>query len=319
LPRAHPAAKVEDTRDKPFAEAPLTDPRPQSAASAERRATSDPNTFLIPTEHLPAGFLEKVEAAGLAPAAPRPAATVVLLRDCDGGPEALLLRRHRRSGFAADAWVFPGGMVDESDRAENAAHRLDGPSPEAWARRLRVDDPAEAVGYVVAAIREAFEETGILLAHPDAAGAAPEQAAHSLAVARRALLNQVVTLRDVALGNGLRLAGDALIYVGHWVTPEPEPRRYDTRFFAARAPADAVSDPHDAELTDSIWLRPAEAVERFLDGQLKLLPPTVHTLRRLDGYASWNELRASLEDAPVPGITPRMERRPDGVAIVVPE
>jgi 8-oxo-dGTP pyrophosphatase MutT (NUDIX family) len=297
----------------------VTDPRPQSAASAARRATDDPNTFVIPTEHLPPGFLEKVEDDSLVPAPPRPAATVVLLRDAEGGPEALLLRRHRRSGFAADAWVFPGGVVDESDRAETATDRLDGPSPAEWARRLQVDDPAEAAGYVMAAIREAFEETGILLAHTDRVSAAPAHAAESLAVARRALLNEVVTLRDVAVGNGVRLAGDELIYVGHWITPEPEPRRYDTRFFAARAPAGAVCDAHDAEMTDSIWLTPAEAVERFRDGQLKLLPPTVHTLQRLDGYPTWDALRAALEEAPVPGITPRMERRPGGVAIVVPE
>jgi 8-oxo-dGTP pyrophosphatase MutT (NUDIX family) len=297
----------------------LTDPRPQSAASAARRATDDPNTFVIPTEHLPAGFLEKVEDAALVPAVPRPAATVVLLRDAEGGPEALLLRRHRRSGFAADAWVFPGGVVDESDRAAAAADRLDGPSPAEWARRLQLGDPAEAAGYVTAAIREAFEETGILLAHPDRVGTPHADLAESLAVARRALLNEVVTLRDVAVGNGLRLAGDELIYVGHWITPEPEPRRYDTRFFAARAPAGAVCDAHDAEMTDSVWLHPAEAVARFHHGQLKLLPPTVHTLQRLDGYADWNALRAALQDAPVPGITPRMERRPGGVAIVVPE
>ena len=297
----------------------MTDPRPHSAASAARRATSDPNTFVIPAEHLPPGFLEKVEDDSLVPAAPRPAATVVLLRDAEGGPEALLLRRHRRSGFAADAWVFPGGVVDASDRADGATDRLDGPSPAEWAHRLQVDDPAEASGYVTAAIREAFEETGILLAHSDRVSVAHVHAAESLAIARRALLNEVVTLRDVAVGNGLRLAGDELIYVGHWITPEPEPRRYDTRFFAARAPADAVCDAHDAEMTDSIWLHPAEAVARFHDGQLKLLPPTVHTLQRLDGFPTWDALRAALEAAPVPGITPRMERRPEGVAIVVPD
>ena len=143
----------------------MTEPRPQSAASAARRATDDPNTFVIPAEHLPPGFMAKVEDAGLVPAPARPAATVVLLRDAEGGPEALLLRRHRRSGFAADAWVFPGGVVDKSDRKD--FDRMDGSSPEEWARRLQVDDPAEAAGYVSAAIREAFEN-GILLAHPTA-------------------------------------------------------------------------------------------------------------------------------------------------------
>lgn len=297
----------------------MTDPRPLSAAGAARRATDDPNTFVIPSEHLPPGFAEKVEDAGLVPAVPRPAATVVLLREGEDGPEALLLRRHRRSGFAADAWVFPGGVVDASDREPDAVDRLDGPSPAEWARRLGLDDPAEAMGYVVAAIREAFEETGILLAHPDRVAAAHAHAAESLAVARRALLNEVVTLRDVAVGNGLRLSGGELIYVGHWVTPTPEPRRYDTRFFAAHVPTDAVCEVHDAEMTDHVWLAPGEAVERFRHGQLRLLPPTVHTLQQLDGFSSWKTLRAALEEAPVPAITPRMERRREGVAIVVPE
>lgn len=297
----------------------MTDHRPASAATAARHATDDPNTFVIPNEALPPGFVEKVEDATLIPAPPRPAATVVLLRDAEGGPEALLLRRHGRSGFAADAWVFPGGVVDQADRSGEVADRLDGPSPEDWARRLGVDDPREAVGYAVAALREAFEETGILLARSDFVGDTHRDAAESLAVARRALLNDVVSLRDVAVGNGLRLAGDELIYVGHWITPEPEPRRYDTRFFAARAPEGAVCTVHDAEMVDSVWLRPAEAVERFHHGQLRLLPPTVHTLRQLAAYASWRELRAALEDAPVPSITPRMERRAEGVAIVVPE
>lgn len=296
----------------------VTDPRPASAAGAARRATDDPDTFVIPTDALPPGFAEKVEDPALIPAPPRPAATVVLLRDADGGLEALLLRRHRRSGFAADAWVFPGGVVDASDRSGEVADRLDGPSAAEWARRLDVADPGEALGYVTAAIREAFEETGILLARSDRVGDAHPHVAESLEVARRALLNEVVSLRDVAVGNGLRLSGDELIYVGHWITPEPEPRRYDTRFFAARAPDGAVCTVHDAEMTDAAWLRPAEAVERFRAGELRLLPPTAHTLQRLAEYASWADLRAALEHAPVPSITPRMERRRDGVAIVVP-
>jgi len=296
----------------------LTDPRPHSAASAARRATDDPNRFVIPGEALPPGFAEKVTDPTLIPAPARPAATVVLLRDAAGGVEVLLLRRHRRSGFAADAWVFPGGVVDARDRSGEAADRMDGPSPEEWARRLGMDDPAEALGYVAAAIREAFEETGILLARPDSVSVPHQDALESLAVARRALLNDVIGLRQLAVGNGLRLMGDALVYIAHWITPLPEPRRYDTRFFAARVPDGAVCEVHDLEMTDSVWLRPADAVERFRAGSMRLLPPTVHTLLRLAEFASWDELRAALADAPVPSITPRMEPTGDGVAIVVP-
>jgi len=297
----------------------LTDPRPQSAASAARRATDHPNRFVIPADALPPGFAEKVTDDTLIPAPARPAATVVLVRDAAGGIEALLLRRHRRSGFAADAWVFPGGVVDARDRSGEVADRMDGPAPEDWARRLGMDDPAEAVGYVAAAIREAFEETGILLAKPDNVGAPRQAATHGLEVARRALLNDVIGLRDMAVGNGLRLSGGELVYIAHWITPLPEPRRYDTRFFAARVPADAVCDVHDLEMTDSVWLRPADAVERFRAGEMKLLPPTVHTLQRLAEHPTWDGLRAALEHAPVPSITPRMEPHPEGVAIVVPE
>ncbi len=294
------------------------DSNPQSAASATRRATDDPHTFLIPDEHLPSGFAERVDDPSLIPAPPRPSATVALLRDGDTGPQALLLRRHGRSGFAADAWVFPGGVVDKPDREPELADYLDGPSPGAWAARLGTDTPEQALGYVAAALREAFEETGILLAHPDPAAPSRIGDAQSLAVARRALLDGVVTMRQMAVGNGVRLAGDALAYLAHWVTPLPEPRRYDTRFFLARAPEGAECEAHGAEMTDALWCRPAEVVERFERGEMKLLPPTVHTLRRLAGFASVEEALDALRDAPVPCITPRMRRHPDGVAIEVP-
>ncbi|HEX8690955.1 MAG TPA: NUDIX domain-containing protein [Longimicrobium sp.] len=295
----------------------MSDDRPQSAASSARRATGDPSVFLIPEESLPPGFAEKVDDPALVPVPPRPAATVVLLREGGGGLEALLLRRHKRSGFAAGAWVFPGGVVDPRDSSGEVADRLDGPTPGEWAERLEVD-AAEALGYVAAAIREAFEETGILLARPDPEGPTQLHDAESMAVARRALLNDVVSLRDVAVGNGLRLMGDALVYIAHWITPEPEPRRYDTRFFAARAPEDAACEVHDAEMTDAVWLPPREAVERFRAGQMKLLPPTVRTLEQLASFADFGALRAALEDAPVPTILPRMRRDPGGVSIVVP-
>jgi len=307
-PGEAPATRLRVTQDR----------RHPSAARASRRATADPNVFLIPAEHLPPGFAEQVDDPALTPAVPRPAATVVLLRDAEGGPEALLLRRHRRSGFAAGAWVFPGGMVEAGDRDPALAERLDGPTPAEWARRLELADMGEALGYVAAAVREAFEETGILLARPDGV-ASPHDRAHRLEVARRALLNDVVGLHDVAVGNGLTLAGDELLYIAHWITPEPEPRRYDTRFSAARAPAGAVCDLHDQELTDAAWLRPEQAVEGFRAGAMKLLPPTVHTLENLARYRSFDELRTALAEAPVRTILPHMRRDPGGVAIVVPE
>ncbi|HEX2208462.1 MAG TPA: NUDIX domain-containing protein [Longimicrobium sp.] len=301
----------------------MTDPTPpekQSAASAARRATDDPHVFLIPREALPAGFEDKVAAGDFSPAPTRPAATVLLVRDSADGPEVLLLRRHRRSGFAADAWVFPGGVVDKADRDLGLVERMDGPTPMQWAERLGVTDPGEAVAFVVAAVREAFEETGILLARvADDATNPGANAQEGLEIARRALLAEVVDLRQIIVTRSLRLSADQLLYLAHWITPEPEPRRYDTRFFLARTVADAVCTPHEAEMTESVWLTARGAVHFFEQGSLRMLPPTVHTLRRLAGYESVAAIFAALADAPVPALMPAMRPHPDGVAIVLPD
>ena len=289
-----------------------------SAASATRRATGDPNVFLIPEEHLPAGFAAKVQAGGFVPAPTRAASTVLLARDSDDGPEVLLMRRSKRSGFAADAWVFPGGVVDDDDRDPAVMERLDGPTPMQWAERLGLTDPAEALAYVVAAVREAFEETGILLARVSDDATNPGGALSNIDVARRALLSNVVDLRQIFITRNLRMAGDELLYLAHWITPEPEPRRYDTRFFLARVDAQAVCTPHEEELTESVWLTARGAVHYFELGSLKMLPPTVHTLRRLAGYGTVGEMFAALADAPVPAILPVMRRVADGVAIELP-
>ena len=293
-------------------------PPRQSAASAARRATDDPHVFLIPREALPAGFEDKVAAGAFTPAATRPAATVLLVRDSADGPEVLLLRRHGRSGFAAGAWVFPGGVVDGGDQDLALVERMDGPTPMQWAERLGLPDPADAVSFVVAAVREAFEETGILLARvaDDATNPGGQE---GLEIARRALLAQVVDLRQVIVTRSLRIMGDRLLYLAHWITPEPEPRRYDTRFFLARVEPGAVCTPHEAEMTESVWLTARGALHFFESGSLKMLPPTVHTLRRLAGYASVDAIFAAVADAPVPAIMPVMRVVSDGVAIVLPD
>jgi 8-oxo-dGTP pyrophosphatase MutT (NUDIX family) len=286
--------------------------RPRAAA-AERRPTGDASRFLIPSEQLPPGFAERLGQPGFAPAEPRPAATVVLLRDAPGGPEALLLRRPKRSSFAAGAWVFPGGVVDAADAEPALAARSRGPDPDAWARRLGLADPAEAFGFVVAALREAWEETGILLAEPEA----EEPDAGKLHRARIDLLSGVLSLAAMAERERLLLATEDLLYIAHWITPEPEPRRYDTRFFLARVGAGAECELHGEELKESRWVRPADAVAAYRAGELLLLPPTVHTLDRLAGFGSLEELWTGLRDAPVPTFLPRMRRDPAGILLEI--
>lgn len=286
-----------------------------------RRPTADPNRFLIPESQLPPGFAEQLGTASGSPALPRPAATVVLVRDGEAGPETLLLRRHNRSGFAADAWVFPGGVVDASDLDPALPVLCDGPTPEEWAQRLGIRDATEAFGFAATALREAFEETGILLARSRITEGSPLAeigTADALHRYRQALLDGRTTLREVAVEAGIQYALDRLTYIAHWITPEPEPRRYDTRFFLAPVPAEARHALHEPELVDARWMTPQAAVDGFRAGELKMLPPTVHTLRRLAGFASVTEIRTALKELPVPAILPRMRRHPEGVIIEVP-
>jgi hypothetical protein len=140
----------------------------------------------------------------------------------------------------------------------------------------------------------------------------------TLDVARRALLAEVADLRQIAVTRSLRFSGDEILYLAHWITPEPEPRRYDTRFFLARTSPDAVCTPHEAEMAESVWLTPRGAVHYFGLGSLKMLPPTVHTLRRLTAYETVDAMFAGLAEAPVPAILPAMRRVAEGVTIELP-
>jgi 8-oxo-dGTP pyrophosphatase MutT (NUDIX family) len=208
-------------------------------------------------------------------ATPLPASTLALLREGRKGREVLLLRRPSHSSFAPDVWVFPGGRVDPGDLELDHARHATGPSPREWAAALSLDDPREAAGYVVAALRETWEETGILLS------TGSFRDAHGLG-ARREMLAGSSRFAEHLEAMDVRLATGALRYIGHWVTPEWLPRRFDTRFFVASVDRRARCTLHGEELAEFRWLRPAAALEAAMHGSLELLPPTVHTLRSLD-------------------------------------
>lgn len=308
MPRPHDPRSADPT---PAPEVPPT------GAGAPRVPTADPNVFVVPAAQLPPGFAERLGTEPAEPAEPRRAATAALVRDGEEGLEVLLLRRHRRSGFAADAWVFPGGVVDPADREPGLEERSVGPTAAMWAHRLGLTDPAEALGYVAAAVRETLEETGILIAR----GAGGEvHADAALARARAALLAGGATLLEVLRDADARFAGGDLLYLAHWITPLPEPRRYDTRFFLARVPADAACEPQPGELTDGRWVTPAAGVEAYGRGELRMLPPTLKTLQRLAAFSSVDAAWRELEGAPVAAILPRMHRDARGVVIeIVPD
>jgi recombination protein RecT len=255
--------------------------------------------IVIPEERLPPGFAAAVERPAAEPVPALPAATVVLVREAAAGIEVFLLRRNRSSGFVPGAYVFPGGRVDPADAHESLADRALG---------LPAAPPAP---FWMAAVRETFEETGVLLTH--AAPAAP------VGSWREALLEDRTTLAALfdVLGGGPDFR--RTVHFAHWVTPLVEPRRFDTHFFLTTVPSgvEATADPR--EMSDAVWISPAHALERFRHGSLPMVFPTVRTLESLDDFKHPDQVLDAFRDRPVLTVMPRLVRTPGGVGIVVDE
>lgn len=262
----------------------------------------------IPEDRLPPGFARTVENPPATPAEARPAATVVVLRDGAAGLEALLLRRHPRSGFVPGAWVFPGGRVDRAD-AETASHE----------RVLGLArDAHPAPPFWTAALRELFEETGVLLARDEnGAWSADARSDSTLESHRMALMDGAASLHDVLESGRLTLDVGPMVHIAHWVTPVVEPRRYDTHFFAAALPEGRSARVDPREMTESLWIDPASALQRFLAGELPMVFPTVRTLESLAAYPATADALRGYRGAKVERILPRLVRTETGVTIVV--
>lgn len=264
--------------------------------------------FEIPESQLPPGFLDTVLEEPARAATPRPAATIVLMRDGAGGAEALLLRRHRASGFVPGAWVFPGGRVDAADEEPIQHGRIQG----------LASSPVPAAPYWTAALRELFEETGVLLARTRTGDWVPDAASdRRVDEARRALMDHSATLLEVLEGLEVTLDAEGAVHAAHWITPVVEPRRYDTHFFIAALPEGRTATHDPREMTDAAWLTPAEALARFEQGRLPMVFPTVRTLQLLRDFDSVDHALAALRHRDVPAILPRLVRTVRGVGIVV--
>jgi 8-oxo-dGTP pyrophosphatase MutT (NUDIX family) len=277
-------------------------------SSSPRRPTADPEQYLIPAEHLPADYARHLEQNSAAPKPPRPASTVAVVRDAGDGLEALLLQRPR-TGFAANAWVFPGGVVDDADADLIPASSSE---PREWAGRLHLEQPLEAWAHVVAAVRETWEETGLWL------GVRRPSSDLSLDSLRQDVVGGRIPFALGARSLGLAIDTEKLRYLARWITPIGEPRRYDTRFFVAMAPDEPVT-LEGTELSDFLWIPPGSALSLYDRDELQMLPPTVHTLRRLAGFATVAELMSELRAAKVPSFLPRMRAHPDGILIDITE
>ena len=243
------------------------------------------------------------------PVEPRPAATVVLVRDGPAGLEALLTRRPATMAFAPDVHVFPGGRVDAGDADPSLVARSV-VSPVDAAAALGGDlEPGPALTAYVAAIRELFEEAGVLLADARAPGA-------DLAAARSALLGGQ-TFAAVADGLDLRLRTDRLVPLSRWVTPPTMPRRFDARFFVAALAPGTAPTFEGGEVAAHAWFRPGDALEAMAGGRLPMWLPTSTTLQQLEHAATFEDIRARLAPGTL-GPIEVAELAPDVTRIVMP-
>jgi len=217
---------------------------------------------------------------------PRPASTVVVMRDSCAGPEVFMVRRHQDTAFMGGAYVFPGGRVDAADHDGSGAW-CDG--FEHATAQLSELDAEVAVAFHVAAARELFEEAGVLLAR-DAGGRFVSLAGGEVHARFNTYRLDVhsgrATLRSIVEREQLRLALDALVLFAHWVTPPIDTRQFDTRFFMSRVPPHQTPAHDDTETTHSVWITPSAAIAQSQRGDIVLPPPTWSTIRELEPFQS---------------------------------
>ena len=253
------------------------------------------------------------------PVEPKHASTVVLLRSGDGGPgslEVYLLRRHVDMAFAAGMCVFPGGGVDPRDFDHQIAWA--GPSPAEWADLLGVEQPL-ARALVCAAVRETFEESGVLLAGPDESTVVGDTTGEEWEADRQALEAREVSFTDFLERRGLVLRTDLLRLWGSWVTPVFEPRRYDTRFFVALMPEGQVTRDVSTESDTVLWMAVRDAIKAVDEKQMLMLPPTYCTCMELFEYGEPTQALAAAADRDLTPVRPEAVAEGDGAYLSIPE
>ena len=241
-------------------------------------------------------------------ATPKPAATILLLRPGKENLEVFMVVRHHQIDFASGALVFPGGKADPQDFDDALIPYLRGAETDTDMRAAQVS-----------AIREAFEECGILLARE--AGADNIISGERLAAlqsAREPMNKGDILLLDFLQNEKLELACDALTHFAHWITPPMMPKRFDTHFYLAIPPADHIAVHDGYESVDSVWIDPADAIAGAENGKYTIIFPT---LRNIEKLATWSTPAAAIEAAksttPVP-VLPWTEKRDDGQYLCIP-
>ena len=245
----------------------------------------------------------------------KPAATVLLVRDGDDGLEVFMLRRTFTAAFASGMFVFPGGKVDEVDASTEIGDICEGLSDEQASSLLGI--PSGGLAYWVASIRECFEEAGVLLAHHSDTGDVVRfddpATADRFEKERENIHDGSLALLDLCRRENLHLSTHNIHYVSHWITPKGERRRFDTRFFVARAPEAQEPLHDDGETIESMWINPHEAIRRHREGDLMLMPPTLANIEFIAAHETADDVITAAAKVGTPTtILPKLKVDKDG-------
>ena len=239
------------------------------------------------------------------PSPTRLASTILLVRDGPGGAEICMVVRNHKIAFASGALVFPGGSVDPGDHGADSV--ADGAGL-----------TGEALTLLVAAIREAFEECGVLLARRGDALVSGEDAARLVTKWRTRLEADEISIAEIAREEGLTLAVDLIHPFAHWITPEAEKKRFDTHFFIARAPAGHALDHDGGEAVEAVWLTPTAAMDEGRAGTKALMFPTWLNLQVLESAKDADAAMALAQAHPVVTVMPDFRKVDGGVELRIP-
>ena len=257
------------------------------------------------------------------PVIPKNAATVILLRDQEpDGFEAFLLRRHEKSSFMGGNYVYPGGRVDRNDGSEETRALSKGMTFEEAAKILGgMVSPEESFAHWIAAIRELFEEAGVLLAY-DRNGNLIQlrnrEERERFLNYRKLLQEGKISFSETVRKENLSFAPDQLNYYAHWITPEAQPQRFDTRFFLTHCPSGQEASPDQKETTAGIWITPRKALEENLKRNVILSPPTLKTLEDLSRFETIEDIFQSFKKENIRPILPILTRISDTPLIIFP-
>jgi len=260
------------------------------------------------TPCLNTGKSKKVKKNSSVDSAPIPSATILMLRDRGEAMEVFMVVRHHEIDFASGALVFPGGKADPNDFDPLLRQYIEGADPN-----------EDRCAIQVAAIREAFEECGILLARPNSDSELVTKDRLSELDQYRTLLHSgEVSILDFLRMENLRLAADHLVHFAHWITPENLPKRFDTHFFLAKAPEDHLATHDGYESVDSVWIQPQQAFEDAEAGRRSIIFPTLRNVAKLAQSKTTDEAIERANTDTIITVLPKMETRPDGVYLSIP-